>query len=104
MSQFCVGQRVRIARIIDNGDEAALGMEGVVNEVDIAIYEGPDRGGIGVTIAGLCPQPQDGHTWNETDWCFFPEELEPLNPPKSQIDEILLMQNLPDRDCQKVAA
>lgn len=31
-------------------------------------------------------------------------ELEPLNPPKSEISEILAMQDLPDADCRKVVA
>lgn len=69
MSRFFVGQRVRVARLITPyvaEDEATLGKEGVVNET--ACTDMFDRIAVGVTING------------DAEWCFLPEELEPILP------------------------
>lgn len=102
MSKFHVGQRVRIVSCPSGSIAFAhIGKEAVVNEIDCESRRGT-KGKIGVTIAGF--PPYGGKTGlDDSDWCFSPHELEPLNPPKSQIDEILAMKDLPDADCRKVA-
>ena len=68
MSKFFVGQRVRIVACscpIHHDD--VIGREGVVNELDCT-SELDDFGLIGVTVNG------------DPDFCFQPEELEPILP------------------------
>ena len=73
MAKFYVGQRVRVVSVDSSSayDFRAVGMEGVVNELDCE-SEAHELGMVGVTLS----IPANGGSCDE--WCFEPEELEPI--------------------------
>ena len=102
MTAFYVGQRVKLVRPINPKDAGMTGVIESIGEVkkdSIIKLEVTSFGlrGWQATAPGDClvlwdgeyaPNPQDLH------------QLEPLQPPKSQIHEILAMKDLPNRDCK----
>lgn len=65
MTQFFVGQRVRIVAAHTYLGHQVVGSEAVVNEIDCTSAVG-STGNVGVTIG------------SDDNWCFYPSELEPL--------------------------
>lgn len=76
MSRFFIGQRVRVARLLDHNpapyDLRAVGLEGVVNALNCRNYGG--WGMVGVTL------PMPNILGDNTGWAFRPDELEPILP------------------------
>lgn len=96
MSNFYVGQRVRITGVARSFNVRLIGLEGTV----IGFREIRGSTSVELHIDGL----GEFRDYDHRRWAFAPENLQPIQPPKSQIDEILAMKDLPDFEIARAAA
>lgn len=81
MKRLYVGCRVRVVRLNESAsvfDYGAIGLEGIINEIGCSNDLG-EHGLFGVTL----PIPAENRR-NE-DWCFYADELEPIQDPGRQV-------------------
>lgn len=97
MTTFYVGQRVRVIGCHREFNRFLIGKEGTV----IGSRDTSEGFAYEVDVDGIGPYRKYDPS---TKHAFGPEHLIPIQPPKSQIGEILAMKDLPDADCRRVAA
>lgn len=97
---FKVGDRVALAHPLDG----VLGQQGTITEIGLYWPAGtPTLSGRPLRIDCNCTVSWDKF-YGLQDNPQHTDQLEPLSPPKSQIDEILAMKDLPEFEIGRVAA